>query len=146
MLLVVLVSCVVVGAEWIAAPVGVTALSPEPPPSPTIIPKTYPSDTDRSFMCPSRVGRMPPGYFPSIDDLNNVFVNHSLDAVVPAVANFSDLALILIKRHASGAPWFKYYGRHEDFAVETWSSSKIFSAMKMPSAWCLRLRWRKSAR
>jgi len=93
--------------------------------------KPYPSNFSRSWQCPNRHSQIPSDYFLSNPDLNAVTVLTSLADIVPSVANISNAAVILVKRDAKdGTPKFKYYGNgHQNFAIETWSCSKIFSAM-----------------
>lgn len=92
--------------------------------------KPYPSDFSRSWQCPNRNRGIPSDYLPSNPDLNAVPVSANLASIVSAVANISNAAVILVKRTADGTPRFKYFGNgHENFAIETWSCSKIFSAM-----------------
>jgi hypothetical protein len=112
-----------------------------PPPSPTILPKVFPSNAARNFTCPPNLALRngsailpPPGYFPSVADINQVPVNQSLADIVPEVANLSNALVILVKRAKSsgGQPdalYFKYYGFNENLAIETWSSSKVFAVM-----------------
>jgi hypothetical protein len=92
--------------------------------------KLYPSNTDRHFRCPSISSKpIPSDYFPSNSNYNDNVVNNILD-ILPEVANFSNVALILIKRDQNGTPYFKYFGNgQENYAIETWSSSKIFGTM-----------------
>lgn len=103
------------------------------PYSPTILPKLFPSNTDKEFMCPPNLAAgasPPPGYAPSNWNPQAVYVNHSLLEIVPDAASLNNVAVILIKRDTSNNAFFKYFGNgHENFAIETWSSSKIFEAM-----------------
>jgi hypothetical protein len=92
--------------------------------------KPYPSNFSRAWQCPNYCSDMPRDYLPSNPHLNEVPVNNSLSDLVPQVKNISNAAVILVKRLPDGTPRFKYYGNgYENFAVETWSCSKIFSAM-----------------
>ena len=92
--------------------------------------KPYPSNFSRHWMCPNYVTKMPTDYLPSIPFLNDVPVQNTLAQIVPEVSNISNAAVILVKRLPGGAPRFKYFGNgHQNFAIETWSCSKIFSAM-----------------
>jgi hypothetical protein len=96
----------------------------------------YPSNFNREWRCPNIiVDRIPPGYHESVSDLNSVSVDQSLTDMVPELSLVNNTALILIKRVYNSTtglvtPYFRYLGNgHENFAIETWSSSKIFSAM-----------------
>ncbi len=95
--------------------------------------KSQPSSFDRNWRCPIRSSSIPSSFFPSQANLNNVTVDtKTLGALFPAIANnFSNIAIIKIKRdRQTGVPYFSYFGNgHEKFAVETWSSSKVFAAM-----------------
>jgi hypothetical protein len=92
--------------------------------------KVFPSKFDRNWRCPNFVEKIPEGYSRSLDNLNDVFVNSSLATLVPGTWLWNNSAVILVKRTKDGTPFFKYYGNgHENFAIETWSSSKVFSAM-----------------
>ena len=100
------------------------------PPAPTPAP-AYPSNFSRQWQCPNYcIGKLPADYLPSDRNLNAVPVTATLSDLVPAVQNISNAAVILVKRLPDGTPRFKYFGNgHENFPVETWSCSKIFSAM-----------------
>ena len=116
-------------AIWCLAAIGVAG--------PAFADKPFPSDASREWTCPPnwlRGAPAPAGFHRSISDLNAVHVNHSLVAIVPEVAELSNIAVILVKRryHLDGRQdvVFRYFGNgEENFAIETWSSSKIFSAM-----------------
>jgi hypothetical protein len=88
--------------------------------------KRFPSDFDRDLVCPSRHQNSVPGYFLDMD-LDKVFVNQSaLSNIGLPNLEFVNIALILVRRDASGIPYYKYVGNNATFAIETWSSSKVF--------------------
>lgn len=96
----------------------------------------YPTNANREWRCPNIiVDRVPDGYHTSISNLNAVPVNQTLQQLVPELGLINNTALILVKRVYNSTtglvtPYFRYMGNgHENFAIETWSSSKIFSAM-----------------
>jgi hypothetical protein len=92
--------------------------------------KPFPSNDNAEWRCPIRFDTIPPDYKPSPEMLEDAVVNTTLNDLVPMARLLNNSAVILVKRDAHGQPRFKYFGNtaHNE-AWETWSSSKVFSAM-----------------
>ena len=75
------------------------------------------------------LAQIPSDYLPPQADVNTVPI-HRIGPLVPESGNFTNVAVILVKRDATGTPYFKYFGNGaQGKRAETWSSSKVFAVM-----------------
>ncbi len=86
--------------------------------------KLFPSDDDRDFRCAIHAGAIPDGYEPA-KPLADVHVDTTTFADVPSEL---DLAIIDVRRDASGLPHYRYFsnGTH-DRAFQPLSSTKFMA-------------------